>query len=94
MASKIQLVEEAVTLGGDREALEALNKAQLTEYIKTVGGASKYSSHTRDYVVAQGRSVTSRLGVLGPGTAAPPELFNGGADTVAELAANGVLVEV
>ena len=46
----------------------------------------------RVYTVAEGKAITSRMGILGPGTEVHAELFVNGEDVIQELHKKGILV--
>lgn len=83
--SEVRLVEDEVTPPAGTEL-------PATEAPPPVTAPSRAAKVGDTYRVADGRSVTSRRGILGEGTAVKPTFFVGGDETIARLVRAGILV--
>ncbi len=102
----ILLKPDAVTDGLKNDDLVAMLKdlrpqktADTSEALKPDAAAAEAAAaeaaaadEPREYKIAQGKSVTSKKGVLGPGAIVKPEYFSLGQETIDSLIDKGYIV--
>lgn len=105
MASNKDLIEQAATLAAELGidiVTEGLNNASLAALVSDLRAKKQDASKDTaadeadvadEYVVAEGKAVTSRRGVLGEGADAFEDYFSGGKETFDALVANGTIVK-
>ncbi len=77
---------------GMSAAEAAVSAREKVEATKTEAAKAEATEKVGKSVVAEGRSVTSLRGLLGPGTVVSPEDFAGGRDALKALVDNGAVV--